>query len=302
MSTMYLIVILLLSMDQSGAIPFQATPVVEAPVNYFPYDLSEPDHVISLPKPLKEISGLTYDEKNELIIAVQDEDGKVFFVDPKSGKINREVTFWKDGDYEGIEVVGDEVYVIKSSGTLYRVTSIGTEQQDVLKYNEFLTGDHDVEGLGYDPANNRLLVACKNTIYIDGKQKGLYSFNLDKKVMSTKPALVISKERVRAYLKTNPNIRKLDDMKEFFKEKHFDFSPSAVAIHPKTGNFYITSSVNKKILIVFSPEGKVLRVEKLKKSIHPQPEGICFDGKNNLYISNEGKDGPGVIYKFKPRL
>ena len=87
---------------------------------------------------------------------------------------------------------------------------------------------------------------------------------------------------------------------EFFQPNNsdFSFSPSAIAIHPITNQIYITSSVGK-LLLITNESGKVLHIENLKKSIHPQPEGLCFDQDGNLYLSNEGKDGrPGVIYKF----
>ena len=37
---------------------------------------------------------------------------------------------------------------------------------------------------------------------------------------------------------------------------------------------------------------------KLKKKIHEQPEGIVFAQDGTMYISNEGKEGKGKIYKF----
>ena len=72
-----------------------------------------------------------------------------------------EIQFHKDGDYEGIEIVGDKVYVIKSTGTIYEVTNPGTKEQQRKKFNSFLSKENDVEGLAYDKKNNRLLVACK---------------------------------------------------------------------------------------------------------------------------------------------
>ena len=36
----------------------------------------------------------------------------------------------------------------------------------------------------------------------------------------------------------------------------------------------------------------------LDKKLHAQPEGITFDEEGNLYISNEGKNGIAMLYKY----
>ncbi len=76
------------------------------------------------------------------------------------------------------------------------------------------------------------------------------------------------------------------------------FQPSAIAIHPITGNLYILASVGKS-LAVFSKQGKMLSLVRLNSKIHAQPEGICFSPDGTLYIVNEGKDGKGIILKFE---
>ena len=88
-------------------------------------------------------------------------------------------------------------------------------------------------------------------------------------------------------------------MQELFSEEKNEmrFSPSGIAVHPLTGDIYVTSSKGK-MLLVMDPQGKILHLVKMKKSIHPQPEGICFDADGTLYIANEGKEDKARIYKF----
>jgi uncharacterized protein YjiK len=78
------------------------------------------------------------------------------------------------------------------------------------------------------------------------------------------------------------------------------FSPSAIAVHPITGEIYVTSSKGK-LLLVLDRQGRIVHLEKLKKSLHTQPEGICFDADGTMFIANEGKDGKAKIYKFRYR-
>lgn len=267
------------------------------------YDFGNPNKVFELPKALEEISGLGLDNSGKYILAIQDEDGVVFFIDNEFGKVDHTLDFWKDGDYEGVELVGDKIFVVKSSGTIYEIEHYGTSKQKVEKYNFFLNEDNDVEGLAYHPKRHSLLLACKAKAGTGAKyklKKGIYEFDLTTKELSTEPFLLISLEAVNDYLDTSPIIRKIEKVVEFFQPTNstFSFSPSGIAVHPITGHYYMTSAVGK-LLLVADDQGKVLHIENLKKSIHAQPEGICFDSDGNLYIANEGKGGQKpVIFKY----
>lgn len=273
---------------------------------FLPYELNEPDTTFKLTKKLDEISGLGLHTDGKHLVAVQDEDGLVFLLDKESGEVTEKFEFWKDGDYEGIEMVGDQIFVAKSSGTVYCIKNPGRENQEVTKHNEFLNSQNDVEGIAYDAAHHRLLMACKGKAG-EGEEyeltKGIYAFNLETMELDSIPAYTISQDEVHDYLNTSPAIRKLEKLQEFFTpdESTFGLSPSGLAIHPTTGDLYIISSVGKMLLIL-SPEGQIRHIEKLKKKVHPQPEGICFDTQGGLFISNEGKDGKATLHYFSQRV
>ncbi len=271
----------------------------------FPYDLKEPDLELKLSRDLEEISGLSLHASSELLVAVQDEDGIVFLIDKEDGDVKAEIDFWKDGDYEGVEMVGTDIYVVKSTGTVYRILDPGGENQQVEKYNYFLNDDNDVEGLAYDPARRRLLLACKAAAGEGDDyrmKKALYAFDLSTFSLSETPAYLISLKEIQEYLDTAPAIRKLEKLLDFFQsgKSELSFAPSGVAVHPVTGHLYITSSVGK-LLLVLDTDGRVLHIEKLDKDVHEQPEGLCFEANGDLYISNEGKGGRGRIYRFNYR-
>ena len=73
------------------------------------------------------------------------------------------------------------------------------------------------------------------------------------------------------------------------KEKHFKvpFRPSAAAQNPRTNDIYVISAIRGQLLI-FDKSYSFKEAIQLKKNLFPQPEGIAFDSKGNLYISNEG--------------
>ncbi len=284
----------------------QATGLTLDPDFSFDYRLGDPDWAFDLPNKLDEISGLGISEDGQELVAIQDEDGILFFINPYTGEVIREAKFWKDGDYEGVEWVGSTIYVVKSTGTIYEVINPAKATQQVEKYNFFLNDDNDVEGLAYDKANNRLLLACKAQAGHEvayPHKKGIYAFDLAKKTLEEQPVYFVDADSVRHYLDQAPAIRKLEKLVAFFDpDEAFGFSPSAIAIHPISGHIYITSSVGK-MLLVLDQSGRILHIEKLSKKVHPQPEGLCFDPKGSLYLSNEGKGGSPKFYRFnlKPR-
>lgn len=271
----------------------------------FPYTINTPDLTLELDNDLEEISGLDLTPDQKYLVAIQDEDGLLFYLDRNTGKIVKEFGFWKDGDYEGVEVVDQDIYVVKSSGTLYHVEHPDSKRQVVTKYNQFLNGDNNVEGLALDTANNRLLLACKGEADTDpakGPARAIYAFDLDTKQLLRDPAYCIRQKDVLDFLGVSPLARKVGKLVEFFdpEENDFSFSPSGIAIHPQTGDLYILSAVGN-VLMVLGADGAIRHLAKLDKDIHEQPEGICFDQAGTLYIANEAGNEKPLIQRFSPK-
>lgn len=265
-----------------------------------PYTLSQPTQTILVPPMLEEISGIALSKDESYFLAVQDEKGLVFEVDKKTGEVISNFTFWKDGDYEDIERVGEKIYVLKNTGTIYEILQPNTENQSVNKYNIHLTDENDAEGLAYDAKQHCLLIACKKSVG-DQLKKQIYAFDLNTKTSSEKPVWEIDANEVMSFLEVHPALKKWNKLVEFFNpaEAPLSFSPSAIAFHPLTNDIYVLSAVGN-VLIILNPKGQVQHIEKLSKKIHYQPEGICFEKDGTLYISNEGKDNvKGRILRFE---
>ena len=269
-----------------------------------PYQLTKPNATFELPHELVEISGLSLSSCKTSICAVQDENGRVFKISKQDGIVEEKVDFWKNGDYEGIEVVDDQIYVVKSTGTIYEISNLGQENQSVNKYNTFLKKENDVEGLAYDAQNHALLIACKGmpgtgeSFEIARLKKVIYSFDLHTKKLSQEPSFEISLHTIHQFLKTSCFEKNVEKLLSFFQpDQNLTFNPSALAVHPLSGNIYVLSS-SKKIIIVLNPKGEIIYINRLNKKVHRQPEGLAFDQDGTLYLSNEGKRGKACIYRF----
>ena len=73
-----------------------------------------------VPDILREVSGIVY-LGNHQFACVQDEAGVIFLYNTQTMNIDRQITFGAAGDYEGIALVGDNAYVVRSDLSLIHI-------------------------------------------------------------------------------------------------------------------------------------------------------------------------------------
>lgn len=282
--------------------PVDSKLIYELDAGYkFPYLITKADETFIVKNELREISGLSYFNDHSLL-CINDEKGIIYKFSLKKKEITKKYKFDRSGDYEGIEAVGDQVFVLRSDGNVFAVDHMRDEDILSVKYNTPLNAGNNTEGLGFDSKSNSLLIACKGNPGINEKFKGkraIYKYSLDSNELSDSPAYLIDQKRIREILDFNGYTNFALTLLESINPSEGDvtFQPSAVALHPITNNLYVIGSVGK-LLIVLSPEGEILAVVKLRRSIYRQPEGICFTPDGTMFISNEGKGRAANIYRF----
>jgi uncharacterized protein YjiK len=253
-----------------------------------PYNIEEPALVISLANDeLKEISGLSPTDTPGVYCAIADERGEIFFINAeKAGTVTRRVLFKDKGDFESIEMVGKALYALKSNGTLFEIVhwQEGVDKMEMQEYKTPLT-ENDLEGMCYDAKRNALLFATKEDPLNDVSRK-IYAFSLKTKALDPNPVYTIDPKEVNKILPYD------------LVEKQHYFSPSGIAIHPKTKEVYVISTALKRLLILNPETGAIKLVVRLDKGLLPQPEGIAFDAQGNLFLSSEGKKHEGLLLKF----
>ncbi|MCL6219229.1 SdiA-regulated domain-containing protein [Zunongwangia pacifica] len=238
-----------------------------------------------LPRRLEEISGMDFIDDDRMA-AIQDEEGIIFIYNLNSKKIEKEIEFGKSGDYEGLAIVGNDAFVMRSDGVLFEVKDyLEKKQPKVIKHKTFIKAKHNAEGLCADLKNNRLLVAVKDRDPLSNNTKGIYAFDLKSKKLLKTPVFAIDLE--------DPIFENVKT-----KNKLTVMMPSEVNIHPKTGEIYITDARNPKLLIL-SPNGDSKKLYLLKRKKFYQPEGIAFRKNGDLFISNEGHSDPANILEVE---
>ena len=244
------------------------------------YDLESPDEVFILPEYLEEVSGLSRYASNQFAM-LNDEQGRMYVYDVLEKKVVHRVRFEGNGDFEGIERVGDYVYAIKSNGKLYRfnVNMEGVVEEIKTPFSS----ENNIEGLGYNPNSHHLLIALKDKgdiKSVEVKGKAIYGLNLETEKVENIPHFVLRDKELERVVGSK-----------------FKFKPSGVAVHPLTNETYVIAATQRSLL-VFSQEGKPKHLVRLKRSLFPQPEGITFSLTGDLYISNEVEGEGGTLLKF----
>jgi uncharacterized protein YjiK len=231
-----------------------------------------------LPAILEEVSGIEWLEDNKIAM-VQDEDGIIFIYNLATSKIEKKVEFAGPGDYEGITVNGSTAYVVRSDGTIFEISNYQNKQPKTVKFDTFLTEAQNVEGLCFDKAYNRLMLAIKDKDR-EG-YKGVYAFSLSNEKLAKSPIFEL-----------DMNDKLIANSTKKLSKR---FRPSEIEIHPETGKIYLLDAKNPRMLVM-NQKGKFEKVYKLNEDEFNQPEGITFKPDGSLYISNEaGRDPANIL-------
>lgn len=249
------------------------------------YDLGAPEKFV-LDEELHEISGICFDGgKADTIYAIEDEDGEIFHFHVGDRRWPS-VKFGKRGDYEDVTISDGKVIVLRSDGSLFTfpIGFIADANKDSVVAYEQLLPDGEYEGLFGDEDGSLVALCKKCSEDRDQEQATGYTIRPNEQGrLTVQGKFVVDVKGVPMSTAT---------------KKKLKFHPSGIARHPLTKEWYIISAVNKVLLIV-DDQWKVKSSYQLNVNLFKQPEGICFDSKGTLYISNEGDEGDANILVFR---
>lgn len=236
-----------------------------------------------LPAELKEISGLAV-TANGSVLAHNDEQGRVFVIDPKRGVVVKQFMVGNGdlrGDFEAIAVSGGEIYMLVSNGTIYRFRE-GRDGESVpyTILDTKLGRECEFEGIAIDADRRTVLLPCKNVSKKGPRnQLVIYRWDLDGGPSQEPSMLTIPLAQL-----IGPN---------GWKSLH----PSDMAVDPATKNYVLIAS-QEKALIVITPGGEVVRTGPLPEPSE-QAEGVAITTDGILIISDEGNRSAATITLYR---
>ena len=260
------------------------------------YRLQAPERVYKLPEALEEISGLATISSTRLL-ANEDETGTLYIYNIEEGRLENTLEWGEEGDYEGVAVADGTAYVLKSNGNVYAISNFMNADPSVQEFENDRLEECDAEGLFLLPGTRRLLIACK-----EGEEKELrniYALDLGKEDATPEIYQQLAYKELEEKLlssnfdKLSLNLRKLLDP----KGESGIFFPSALAVHPLSGELYVLSA-ETNLLAVYAADGSLKEMYELSHEQFLQPESIAFTANGDMYIGNEGSGGAPNILKF----
>lgn len=237
----------------------------------------------TLPGSLAEISGLALTPDGRLL-AHGDETARIFEIDYRRGTIVKRFRLGEKGahgDFEGIAVAGENIYLLSSDGRIFefREGAPGGNVQYTV-HDTKLGKECEFEGVAFDPALGSLLMACKTVGTPKLKEfLVIYRWNIDDEGDSRLSQLTIPMAQV---IGTN-------DWKAF--------KPSDITVDPASGN-YVMVSAQQKALVEVTPAGAVVLVRPLPDG-HEMTEGIAITKDGILILSDESVRRPAAITLYK---
>ena len=278
---------------------FVPTSIFLTSSNKIGHDFSKPTLNDLLPPILHEISGLAIIDSTS-IACIQDEDGILFIYNIKSHKITQQHTFGLKGDYEGIALVNDLLYVLRSDGILFEIKNYQSKKLKVKTYSTRVPAINN-EGLCYDATNQQLLIGAKGKINKDPSNKDvrfIYAFDLKTKTLNQSPAFSFNIIDINVTAKMHGiHFPKKQNKKGQSIEHSFKFNTSEISIHPITQQLYVLSATDHA-LFVFNKNANLEYIEQLNPIVFNKSEGLDFFQNGDLLISNEGQAHRPTLLRF----
>ena len=238
-------------------------------------------NVSNLSKELTENSGLSF--YNNSIYTHNDELGIIYEIAPSTGQILNSIDFDIKDDFEGIEIISNEAILVNSKGKIY---SVNLESKKTKTHKIKFKNKEEIEGICINLfKKDHILLACKASD--SNKEKYVFNYDLINKKIDKNPFFKIKLKSLLKYAKSN----------NLSKKRIEKFAPSGIAISPQSKEIFITSA-RGSLLAIFSQDKKLKKIVELNSNILPQPEGICFNLNNQLFISSEGKNDNATLCEF----
>jgi uncharacterized protein YjiK len=236
-----------------------------------------------LPPALREISGLALTHDGRLLVH-DDQLGQVWEVDYRRGVLVKRFSLGNGvlkGDFEGITVANDMVYLLNSNGKLYEFPEgANGAQVDYKLYDTGLKQDCEFEGVAFDPAIDALLLACKHVHDKDVKDDlVIYRWSLKGDSATRLSRLAVPIAKVRG-------------------DNDWDkLEPSDISIDPVNGNYLLIASLQQAVFEI-TPAGEPVFARMLPPG-HRQPEGVAVTKDSVLLVSDEGGNGTAMITLYR---
>jgi hypothetical protein len=254
------------------------------------YDLrGAGDSRVELPKSLAELSGLAFAADGRLL-GHGDEKAVISQIDLADGAPIERVAFTDKrgvlhGDFEDIQVLGDRIFLVTSSGVLFEGRPrAGSSHIEAVRLGGGLQGVCSVEGMTWDQPSRALLLLCKQVRSKRWRDQVV--------ILGLSPETGKFEEKPRMTIPEG-------ELERVTGARHFN--GTAMVRHPSTGTYILIASPQHAYAEV-DAAGHVLAGGRLDAGRHRQPESLAVAPDLTLLVGDEaaGKTATITGYAWHP--
>lgn len=256
------------------------------------FDLVHPESVTNLPMGVNAFTDFVIMDSTHLI-CLDDQIGGVLVYDMVSNKSQGYLPTGIDSKITEVTKIDSTIILVDDRMDLhfllppYDSTSITTES---LREKSWISS-----GMCLHEQTKRLFFVAKSDIENEVQNHLIYTFNLNQRKLSERPLFEIKPEDIELFAISN-NItlpsNRLDENGDTVDV--FSFKPDVIAVHPKTNEIYVLSTIDRS-LAVYNQFGQVVNFTTLNEELFSQPKAMTFFPNGDLLLTNSDLKNPSVV-------
>jgi hypothetical protein len=246
------------------------------------FDLEHPNSIVPLPMGNMPLSDLTLLDSTQMF-CIQSSTGGVVIYDLDSNKISASLSLGIQEVIRDIVVVDSSLLLFDENMSVYRSYA----PFDSLHTTQLTKGNTSWKSASicHHAMTHRLFIVG-SVDNLEQTERFVYTYNLNNTKFQEEPLFQFDVSALETFAQTNNikiNTFKVNAMQDTVLG--FNFIPTAIAVHPKTNDIYILSSIDRT-LAVFNQFGELVNLAVLEPRQFPVPSGMVFNAQGDLYISN----------------
>jgi hypothetical protein len=257
------------------------------------FDLANPSTVSSFPMGVASFTDVTMLDSTHMI-GIEPVNGNVMMIDLLNNSIASQLSLGSEFKFVDVSKM-DSTLILFDSNSKVHFLLPPYDSTSFVSTNE-TKENFSTSGICFHESTKRLFLLSE----VQEKEEGqfssfLYAFNLNKRQLREEPLFEINSFAIETFA-INNNLRLPRNKVTYDGDtvEGLNFTPSALAIHPKTNEIYVLSS-DDRTLVVYNQFGDVVNFTVLDAMIFSKPTGMTFQENGDLLITVSDLMRPSIV-------
>jgi DNA-binding beta-propeller fold protein YncE len=254
------------------------------------YNWHAPFNVLELPLGMSSLSTISVlDSVN--FVAIDEQTGNVVLIEEASGKLVGQLNLASSLKCTSLAVY-DSILVLKDLEENLHFLAPPYDSISEIS-NNYLNKELKFKSVCSHASTKRLFVLGEEVDKGDGVFSNfIYGFGLNTRKLKEKPLFEVNSDEINQFASSIYGTYNTDDLNIISENNHF--SPSSLAVHPKTNEIYILSK-NTKSIAVYDQFGTILNYINLNQTLANSPSDIEFNKNGDLLIVNNSLLNASIV-------